>query len=84
MLEIKAVNASPFEDARAGLRNKSPELHFAVVSRRAVGFYESLRDYNDNAALWVAWFEGDRPDDLASFIRQEVDRAEASVSEAAS
>ncbi len=81
MLEIRAISPEPFEDAEQVFETDHPELHFAVVSQRAVGFYESLRDYNENAALWVAWFEGDRPDNLVDFIRQEITRAEASVAE---
>ncbi len=81
MLEVRAISPDPFEDAEQVFETGHPELHFAVVSERAVGFYESLRDYNENAALWVAWFEGERPHDLAAFIRQEIARAEASVAE---
>ena len=56
-------------------------LRYAVASQRAVGFYESLKDYNENASLWVAWFEGEKPADLAAFIQQEIEKAEASVEE---
>lgn len=45
------------------------------------GLYESLKDYNENASLWVAWFEGEKPADLAAFIQQEIEKAEASVEE---
>ena len=37
-------------------------------------FCESLKDYNENASLWVAWFEGEKPADLAAFIQQEIER----------
>ena len=81
MLHVKAIDPAPFEDAELVFETDHPELHFAVVSPRAVGFYESLQDYNEDAALWVAWFEKDRPEDLVSFIREEIDRAEAAVAE---
>ena len=41
----------------------------------------ALKDYNENASLWVAWFEGEKPADLAAFIQQEIEKAEASVEE---
>ena len=80
MQEIRAISPDLFEDAEEVFETNHPELHYAVVSERAVGFYESLHDYNDNAALWVGWFEGDIPEDLIDFIRQEIARAEESVS----
>lgn len=81
MLNVKEISASPFEDAEQVFETDHPELRYAVVSQRAVGFYESVADYDDNAALWVAWFEGDRPADLPAFIREEVEKAEASTKE---
>ena len=69
MFQVKEINKAPFE------------LRYAVASQRAVGFYESLKDYNENASLWVAWFEGEKPADLAAFIQQEIEKAEASVEE---
>lgn len=71
----------PFEDAERVFETSHPELRYAVASQRAVGFYESLKDYNENASLWVAWFEGEKPADLAAFIQQEIEKAEASVEE---
>ena len=70
-----------FEDAERVFETNHPELRYAVASQRAVGFYESLKDYNENASLWVAWFEGEKPADLAAFIQQEIEKAEASVEE---
>ena len=81
MLHVKEIDKAPFEDAERAFETDHPELRFAVASQRAVGFYESLQDYNDNAALWVAWFENGSPADLVAFIREEVERAEASVEE---
>lgn len=82
MLQIREIDKTPFEDAEQAFETGHPELRFAVASQRAVGFYESIQDYNDNAALWVAWFEGERPADLPAFIRQEIEKAEASVAAA--
>ncbi|WP_300838397.1 hypothetical protein [uncultured Bilophila sp.] len=81
MLNVKEISTKPFEDAEQVFETDHPELRYAVVSQRAVGFYESVDDYDDNAALWVAWFEGDNPADLVAFIRDEVARAEEAVGE---
>ena len=81
MLNVKEISTKPFEDAEQVFETDPPELRYAVVSQRAVGFYESVDDYDDNAALWVAWFEGDKPADLVAFIRDEVARAEEAVGE---
>ena len=77
MFHVKECDKSRFEDAEQVFETSDPELHYAVASQRAVGFYESLQDYNDNAALRVAWFEGDKPADLVSFIQQELEKAAA-------
>ena len=79
MLNIREIDKARFEDAERAFETGHPELCFAIASHRAVGFYESVQDYNDNAALWVAWFEGEPPADLETFIREEIERAEASV-----
>lgn len=81
MFQVKEINKAPFEDAERVFETSHPELRYAVASQRAVGFYESLKDYNENASLWVAWFEGEKPADLAAFIQQEIEKAEASVEE---
>ena len=81
MFQVKEINKAPFEDAERVFETSHPELRYAVASQRAVGFYESLKDYNVNASLWVAWFEGEKPADLAAFIQQEIEKAEASVEE---
>ena len=73
MFQVKEINKAPFEDAERVFETNHPELRYAVASQRAVGFYESLKDYNENASLWVA--------DLAAFIQQEIEKAEASVEE---
>lgn len=78
-MHIREISKAPFEDAEQAFETGHPELRFAVASQRAVGFYESVQDYNDNAALWVAWFEGERPADIEAFILQEIEKAEASV-----
>ena len=80
MFQVKEINKAPFEDAERVFETSHPELRYAVASQRAVGFYESLKD-NENASLWVAWFEGEKPADLAAFIQQEIEKAEASVEE---
>ena len=59
MFQVKEINKAPFEDAERVFETSHPELRYAVASQRAVGFYESLKDYNENASLWVAWFEGE-------------------------
>ena len=61
MFQVKEINKAPFEDAERVFETSHPELRYAVASQRAVGFYESLKDYNENASLWVAWFEGENP-----------------------
>ena len=61
MFQVKEINKAPFEDAERVFETSHPELRYAVASQRAVGFYESLKDYNENASLWVAWFEGEKP-----------------------
>ena len=81
MFQVKEINKAPFEDAERVFETSHPELRYAVASQRAVGFYELLKDYNENASLWVAWFEGEKPADLAAFIQQEIEKAEASVEE---
>ena len=81
MFQVKEINKAPFEDAERVFETSHPELRYAVASQRAVGFYESLKYYNENASLWVAWFEGEKPADLAAFIQQEIEKAEASVEE---
>ena len=81
MFQVKEINKAPFEDAERVFETSHPELRYAVASQRAVGFYEPLKDYNENASLWVAWFEGEKPADLAAFIQQEIEKAEASVEE---
>ena len=81
MFQVKEINKAPFEDAERVFETSHPELRYAVASQRAVGFYESLKDYNENTSLWVAWFEGEKPADLAAFIQQEIEKAEASVEE---
>ena len=81
MFQVKEINKAPFEDAERVFETNHPELRYAVASQLAVGFYESLKDYNVNASLWVAWFEGEKPADLAAFIQQEIEKAEASVEE---
>ena len=81
MFQVKEINKAPFEDAERVFETSHPELRYAVASQRAVGFYESLKDYNESASLWVAWFEGEKPADLAAFIQQEIEKAEASVEE---
>ena len=81
MFQVKEINKAPFEDAERVFETSHPELRYAVASQRAVGFYEALKDYNENASLWVAWFEGEKPADLAAFIQQEIEKAEASVEE---
>ena len=81
MFQVKEINKAPFEDAERVFETSHPELRYAVASQRAVGFYESLKDYNEIASLWVAWFEGGKPADLAAFIQQEIEKAEASVGE---
>ena len=81
MFQVKEINKAPFEDAERVFETSHPELRYAVASQRAVGFYESLKDYNENPSLWVAWFEGEKPADLAAFIQQEIEKAEASVGE---
>ena len=81
MFQVKEINKAPFEDAERVFETSHPELRYAVASQRAVGFYESLKGYNENASLWVAWFEGGKPADLAAFIQQEIEKAEASVGE---
>lgn len=81
MLNVKEIDKKPFEDAERVFETDHPELRYAVVSQRAVGFYESVADYDDNAALWVAWFEGGKPADLPAFIRDEVEKAEAAAGE---
>ena len=81
MFQVKEINKAPFEDAERVFETSHPELRYAVASQRAVGFYESLKDYNANATLWVAWLEGEKPADLAAFIQQEIEKAEASVEE---
>lgn len=81
MFQVKEINKAPFEDAERVFETSHPELRYAVASQRAVGFYESLKDYNENTSLWVAWFEGEKPADLAAFIQQEIEKAEASVGE---
>ena len=81
MFQVKEINKAPFEDAERVFETSHPELRYAVASQRAVSFYESLKDYNENASLWGAWFEGEKPADLAAFIQQEIEKAEASVGE---
>ena len=81
MFQVKEINKAPFEDAERVFETSHPELRYAVASQRAVGFYESLKDYNETPSLWVAWFEGEKPADLAAFIQQEIEKAEASVEE---
>ena len=78
MFQVKEINKAPFEDAERVFETSHPELRYAVASQRAVGFYESLKDYNENASLW---FEGEKPAALAAFIQQEIEKAEASVEE---
>ncbi len=81
MFQVKEINKAPFEDAERVFETSHPELRYAVASQRAVGFYESLRHYTETASLWVAWLEGEKPADLAAFIQQEIEKAEASVEE---
>ena len=81
MFQVKEINKAPFEDAERVFETSHPELRYAVASQRAGGVYERLNDYNENASLWVAWFEGEKPADLAAFIQQEIEKAEASVEE---
>ena len=71
MFQVKEINKAPFEDAERVFETSHPELRYAVASQ----------DYNENASLWVAWFEGEKPADLAAFIQQEIEKAEASVEE---
>ena len=52
MFQVKEINKAPFEDAERVFETSHPELRYAVASQRAVGFYESLKDYNENASLW--------------------------------
>ena len=51
MFQVKEINKAPFEDAERVFETSHPELRYAVASQRAVGFYESLKDYNENASL---------------------------------
>ena len=67
MFQVKEINKAPFEDAERVFETSHPELRYAVASQRA--------------SLWVAWFEGEKPADLAAFIQQEIEKAEASVEE---
>ena len=50
MFQVKEINKAPFEDAERVFETSHPELRYAVASQRAVGFYESLKDYNENAS----------------------------------
>lgn len=45
MFQVKEINKAPFEDAERVFETNHPELRYAVASQRAVGFYESLKDY---------------------------------------
>ena len=45
MFQVKEINKAPFEDAERVFETSHPELRYAVASQRAVGFYESLKDY---------------------------------------
>ena len=81
MLKVTEISVAQFEEAERAFETTHEEMRFAVASTQAVGFYESIKDYNDNAAIWVAWFDGEQPADLAEFIRQEIQRAEDAYAE---
>ena len=68
MFQVKEINKAPFEDAERVFETSHPELRYAVASQRAVGFYESLKDYNENASLWVAWFRHPPPQQAANHL----------------
>lgn len=79
MFQVKEINKAPFEEDMNGSRDQPPRAAVPWLHQRR-GLYESLKDYNENASLWVAWFEGEKPP-ISRHSSNRDRKAEASVEE---